>query len=489
MEQDRREFLKAAARVYAAARLGTAVAATAPPRRPDDLTALSLAEASALIRARKVSPVELTKACLTRIERLNSVLNAFITITADSALSQAREAEGEIHKGKWRGTMHGITVALKDIIDTAGARTTAGSALFKDRVPEQDAEVVRRLRAGGAVLLGKLNLHEFAYGGTSRTSYFGAVHNPWKRDHIAGGSSGGSGAAVAAGLCFGALGTDTGGSIRLPAAYCGIVGLKATYGRVSTRGVLPLAWSLDHVGPMTRTVADAATMLQVIAGYDPQESTSVQRPVPDYKRALRRSARSLRLGVPREYFTSLHADVESALNSALAALTKLTAGVHDVPFALRADDRTVIRAAEAYAYHSRNIAKTPELYQPEVLARIRAGADVSATAYIESKRRMEQMRRDMHGVFKSVDLLVMPTTPIPPIPLAEPPGEDDVRIRNAAPFNLYGFPAISVPCGFTRNELPVGLQIVAPPWGEESLLLVANTYEQSTDWHIRRPPL
>jgi aspartyl-tRNA(Asn)/glutamyl-tRNA(Gln) amidotransferase subunit A len=451
------------------------------------LTILSLVEAGELIRARKVSPVELTKACLARIERLNPVLNAFITITADSALARAREAEADIHNGKWRGPLHGVPVALKDIVDTLGVRTTAASALFKDRVPSQNAEVVSRLEAAGAVLLGKLNLHEFAYGGTSITSYFGAVHNPWKPDHIAGGSSGGSGAAVAAGLCFGALGTDTGGSIRLPAAYCGIVGVKATYGRVSTRGVLPLAWSLDHVGPMTRTVADAATMLQVIAGYDPQEPTSVPRPIPEYKTALRRSVNAFRLGVPREYFTALDPDIESAVNAAVAVLAKLTAGVRDVPFPVSADDRTVIRAAEAYAYHSRNVRETPELYQPEVLARIRAGADVSATAYIDSRRRMEQMRRDVDSAFRSVDVLVMPTTPIPPIPIAQPPGEDNVRIRNIAPFNLYGFPAISLPCGLTRNGLPVGLQIVAPPWGEEALLRLAHGYEQATDWHKRRP--
>jgi len=228
------------------------------------LSRLTLSEASQLVHARKISPVELTRACLGRIEQLNPKLNAFITVTADSALAEARAAEEEIHRGHWKGPLHGIPLALKDLLDTAAVRTTAASGLFKDRVPLEDAEVVRRLKAAGAVLLGKLNLQEFAYGGSSVVSYFGPVRNPWERDYCAGGSSAGSAAAVAAELCFGALGTDTGGSIRQPAGYCGIVGLKPTYGRVSTRGVIPLAWSLDHVGPMARTVKDVTLMLQVI---------------------------------------------------------------------------------------------------------------------------------------------------------------------------------------------------------------------------------
>jgi aspartyl-tRNA(Asn)/glutamyl-tRNA(Gln) amidotransferase subunit A len=455
----------------------------------DDLTALSLMEASALIRSRKVSPVELTQACLARIERLNPVLNAFITVTAEAARKEARDAEAEIQKGKWRGPLHGVPIALKDIIDTAGVRTTAASALLKDRAPEQDAEVVRRLKAAGAVLVGKLNLHEFAYGGTSITSHFGAVHNPWKPDYIAGGSSGGSGSAVAAGLCLAALGTDTGGSIRLPAAHCGIVGLKATYGRVSTRGVLPLSWSLDHVGPMTRTVADAAAVLQAIAGYDALEPTSADRPAPDYSAAFGGKASTLRVGVAREYFESLHPEVESAMSAALATLRTLTAGVQDVPFPVKADDRTAIRAAEAYAYHAASVAKSPGLYQPEVLARIRVGAAVSTVAYIEARRRMEQARRFVNDVFQKVDLLVTPTVAMPPTAIADTASDDAPRIRNVAPFNFYGYPAASLPCGFTKNGLPIGLQIVALPWGEESLLLAAKAYEKATDWHTRRPAL
>src|SRR5713101_4106459 len=262
----------------------------------DDLIRLSIREVADLVRKKKVSPVELTTACLARIDRANPALNAFITITADSALEQARMAESEVMRGKWRGPLHGVPIALKDLFDTAGVRTTAASGLFKDRIPAEDAEVVRRLQAAGAVLLGKTNMHEFAFGGSSIVSYFGAVHNPWELSHIAGGSSGGSAAALAAELCYGALGSDTAGSVRLPASICGIVGLKPTYGLVSIRGVIPLSWSLDHVGPMARTVADTGLLLQVIAGYDALETTSEEIKVPDYVQALRANVSAMRIG-------------------------------------------------------------------------------------------------------------------------------------------------------------------------------------------------
>src|SRR5579863_6703829 len=263
----------------------------------DDLARLSIREAADLVRKKKVSPVELTTACLARIDRFNPTLNAFITITSESALEQAREAEAEVNRGNWRGPLHGVPITLKDLFDTAGVRTTAGSAVFKDRIPAEDAEVVRRLKAAGAVLLGKTNMQEFAFGGSSIVSYFGAVHNPWELSHIAGGSSGGSAAAVAADLCYGALGSDTAGSVRIPASICGIVGLKPTYGLVSIRGVIPLSWSLDHVGPMARTVADTALLLQVIAGYDENDTTSEQMNVPDYSQSIGNKTSSLRIGV------------------------------------------------------------------------------------------------------------------------------------------------------------------------------------------------
>src|SRR5438309_490857 len=263
---------------------------------------MAISEISEQVRRRLISPVELTKDCLHKIEKLNPGLNAFITVTAESALAEARAAEAEIQASHWRGPLHGIPIALKDLIDTTGVKTTAASALFKDRVPSEDAEIVRHLKAAGAVFLGKHNLHEFAYGGSSVVSYFGAVHNPWNAEHIAGGSSGGSAAAVAAGLCYAAIGTDTAGSIREPAALCGCVGIKPTYGRVSARGVIPLSWSLDHIGPLTATVADAAVVLQAIAGYDPLDACSADVPVSDYASALGEGTKSLRIGVPRAHF-------------------------------------------------------------------------------------------------------------------------------------------------------------------------------------------
>src|SRR5205823_5020402 len=295
-----------------------------------EVTQLSLSEASELIRSRRISSVELMQACLSRIERLNGRLNAFITVTADSALSQARAAEGEIQRGNWKGPLHGMPIALKDLIDTAGVRTTAASGVFKDRIPTQDAAVVRRLKAAGAVLLGKLNLQEFAYGGSSAVSYFGPVHNPWDLAYSPGGSSGGSAAAVAARLCYAAIGTDTGGSIRQPASYCGIVGLKPTYGRVSTSGVVPLSWSLDHVGPITRTVKDAMLVLQVIAGYDPHDTSSMDAPVPDCASAINGPTSSLGLGIPRGFFyDELDPEIQAAMEGAFAVLKTLTASQHD----------------------------------------------------------------------------------------------------------------------------------------------------------------
>lgn len=459
-----------------------------------DATRLSITEASRLIRDRKVSPVELTQSCLKRIERLNPKLNAFITVTAESALAQAREAESEIKGGHWRGPLHGIPIALKDLFDTAGVRTTAASGLFKDRVPVQDAEIVRRLKDAGAVLLGKLNMHEFAYGGSSVISYYGPVHNPWSLDHMAGGSSSGSAVALAAGLCYGSVGSDTGGSIRQPSAYCGTVGLKPTYGRVSTRGVVPLSWLYDHVGPMTRSVADAATMLQVLAGFDPEDSNSGDQPVPDYTAALRQNG-PLRVGVPRAYFyEGLHPDIESTMNAALAMIGKLAASVRDIE--MPASNDTTILRAEAYAYHAENAKKSPELYQPETLKRIRAGEDVTTATYIQARQQVDQYRRAIRKVFETVDLLVTPTTPVPPFTISELLADMDslrtkeiLSLRNTRPFNILGLPSISVPCGFTKSGLPIGMQISGAPWAEANVLRLAHAYEQQTDWHTRRPKL
>ena len=464
-----------------------------------DLTSLSLSEASELVRRRRVSPVELTRACLARIEQLNPVLNAFITISGELALAQARAAETDIQRGKWRGPLHGMPIALKDLFDTEGIKTTAGSALYKDRVPTQDAEVVRRLKAVGAVIVGKTNMVEFAYGANATVSYFGAVHNPWNLERNPGGSSSGSAAAVSARLCYGALGSDTAGSVRIPASVCGIVGLKPTFGLVSNRGVIPLSWSCDHVGPLTRTVEDNALMLQVIAGYDPDDTSSVRMNVPQYQSALRRSTSAVRVGVPRDFFfDDLDPDVAAAVKNALAVLEKITAGVKDValPSPAREQEsvRTAVRAAEAYVYHREAVTRTPELYQPETLVRVRTGAEVTTQAYIQGRIDLARARRVIEQTFDTVDVLVTPATPLPPPTIAELSTDVSTSlrlggpfIRNTSLFNVYGIPAVSVPCGFTASGLPIGLQISGPNGGEAVVLQVAAAYERATDWHKRLP--
>jgi aspartyl-tRNA(Asn)/glutamyl-tRNA(Gln) amidotransferase subunit A len=455
----------------------------------------SILELSESIRLRTISPVELTRECLARIEKFDPLLNAFVTVTAESALAQAGAAEKEILHGKWRGPLHGIPIGLKDLMDVAGVPTTAASALFKERVPSEDAAVVHRLKAAGAVLLGKQNLHEFAFGGSSVISYFGEVHNPWHVTRIAGGSSGGSAAAVAACLGYAAIGTDTGGSVREPAAFCGIVGLKPTYGRVSTRGVIPLSWSLDHVGPLTRTVSDAALVLQAIAGHDSADIASSNVPVPDYLLSMRQSSKALRVGVAQSYFfEDIDPEVGRAVSEAVSELRKITSEVREVSTPVNSDSRLL--TAEAYAYHAEYVAKSPKLYQPETLRRIRTGAKVGTPEYIRLHRAMEESRRSIEDLFKSVDLVVTPTVPVsaPTIAtLREDPGtlrsREILMLRNTRPINTWGVPAVSVPCGFTVDGLPIGLQIIGPPWREDWVLQLAYAYEQATEWHNCCPDL
>ena len=454
----------------------------------------SISELGQRLRRREVSPVEITRACLERIEQRNPALNAFITVTAESALAEARAAEAEIGRGEWRGPLHGVPVALKDLIDTANVRTTAASAVYQDRVPDRDAEVVRRLREAGAVIVGKNNLHEFAYGASSLVSFFGDVHNPWDVGRIVGGSSGGSAAAVSAGLAYAAIGTDTAGSIRGPAALCGCVGLKPTYGRVSRRGVIPLSTSLDHVGPLASTSADAAIVLRAIAGYDAGDITSCDVPVADYAGALREDARDLRVGVARDYFFGdLDPEVAAAMEHALNGIATLVAEMKEVRLQVPTD-RT-LQAAEAYAYHAANVAASPDLYQPETVRRIRSGEKVTAAEYIERRRELEAARRSIGAVFADVDVLVTPTTPMPALSIADLRVNPDALrpaelklLRNTRPFNVWGLPAISVPCGFTQSGLPIGLQIAGPHWREDLVLRLAHAYEQATAWHKRRCP-
>ena len=484
---DRREFLGTGAVAAAAYALsGPAFAQAADP------TTLSIAEAQRLIRSGALSPLELAEAYLERIGRFDARLNAFVTVTGDRAVARARALEAELARGRWRGPLHGIPIALKDNIDTIGVLTTAASAVYADRVPDEDAEVVTRLEAAGAVIVGKLNMHEFAYGGTSAFTHTGPVRNPWDVDRIPGGSSGGSGAAVAARLCAGALGTDTGGSVRIPAAHCGIAGLKPTYGLASIRGIVPLSVSLDHVGPMCRTVADTALLLQALAGYDPRGIASIRAEVPDYGTALLRRTSSLRLGVPRTpYFDDLDPQIAEAVERALGVLNDLTASTRDVELPALPQARPV--AVESYAYHADLLDENRELYEASTLARIEPGAEVPATEYAEALYQLKLVRKAIARVFDDVDLLVTPTLPILPVTIEaarESPLEATrILIRNTAPFNSYGTPAITVPCGFSREGLPIGLQICGRALGEVDVLALAHAYEQATDWHERTPPL
>ena len=464
-----------------------------------DPATLTLKQASDRLGARDLSPVELTEACLARIERYDRQINAFITVTRDQALATAREAEAEIRSGRRRGPLHGVPIALKDNIDTAGVLTTAASGVFKDRIPAGDAEVVVRLKRAGAVILGKLNLHEFALGGTSAVTYYGPVRNPWAMDRVAGGSSGGSAAAVAAGMCCGALGTDTGGSIRIPASLCGIVGLKPTYGRVSNRGVIPMAWTLDHVGPMCRTVEDATLMLAAIAGYDPLDPASVDVPVPDLTSAAGSRVAGLRVGVARRpFFDNLDPEVAKAVEAAIGVLRGMTAEVVDVEVP-PAGNIAEVWNAEIYAYHEPWITKTPELYQPATRSVIQGAARTGAVTYANARRHVEAVRREVRRVFTTVDVLITPTqrgvaqliAPAPPPPggRGAAPAPGGGGLINTAAFDIYGLPTISVPCGFSASGLPIGLQISGNHFAESTVLALAHAYERATAWHTRRPPL
>lgn len=456
------------------------------------LPLLDLATVSQAVQKKEVSPVELTEASLARIEALNSSLNAFITVTAESALEEARAAEKEIGRGEWRGPLHGIPLAIKDLAETAGVRTTAASAVLEHYVPSEDAEVVRRLRKAGAILMGKLNLHEFAYGGSGMIGHFGPARNPWNTAHITGGSSSGSAAAVASGMCYGAIGTDTAGSIRLPAAYCGITGLKPTYGLVSTRGIIPLSWSLDHAGPMARSAADAALILQAIAHYDPRDFYCQKFPPVYYPSAIEEKSSGLRLGKPRDFWKQVDKEIERAVSAAIVALGKITAGVEEIDISTDVD-RTVVRC-EPYAYHQKHLPAHEHQYHPETLRRIRSGADVTATQYAQAYRDLLRHRREILQVFEHVDLIVTPTAPVNPPSFAELEAAPDnlrprelLMLRNTRPFNVFGLPSISIPCGFSKAGLPIGLQITGAPGAEGTVLALAHAYQKQTDWHKKRP--
>jgi aspartyl-tRNA(Asn)/glutamyl-tRNA(Gln) amidotransferase subunit A len=471
------------------------IAAFAPRLRAavEDLAALSLTEASVRIRARTVTPSQLTEAGLGRIATFNPKLNCYITVLREQALAAARELDAEQRSGKLRSALHGIPIGLKDNIDTAGVRTTAASAVFDDRVPDTDAEIARRLKAAGAICVGKTNLHEFAMGGTSATSYYGPVRNPWALDRNPGGSSGGSAAAVSADLCFGALGTDTGGSIRTPASFCSVVGLKPTYGLVSIRGIIPLTLSLDHCGPIVRSVEDAALMLNVLAGYDKLDIASVEHAKEDYVAAMQQPVSGLRLGIPRApYFDLLDSDVGKAVEDAIQLLAKMTKGAKDVSLP---SIRDIALGGESFAYHEEYYSRGAGRYQIPTRRALQNGGNLKAAEYIRGRWKLELLRRTIDDAFSDFDLVVLPTRRRTPrkidaaIKREESDKPRNPELENTGQFNVYGIPAISVPCGFTSAGLPVGLMIAGPRFSEGRVLALAAAYQRATEWHKRQPPL
>ena len=459
-----------------------------------DFTYATIAELAPRLAAREVSPVELAESILDRIARYDGTLNSYITVTADAALDAARQAETEIAAGDYRGPLHGIPVAVKDLFATRGVRTTAGSLLFADWRPDYDATVVARLAAAGAVLLGKTNMHELAYGTKSDNPHFGPVRNPWDTTCHPGGSSGGSAAAVAAGLAVAALGSDTGASIRQPASCCGIVGLKPTFGRVSKHGAVPLAWSMDHAGPMTQSAMDAALMLQAIAGHDPLDPTTVERPVPDYTADIDAGIEGFRIGVARDYFfDDCDELVEFTVGDAASVFRGLGAAVEDVALAGMPESRaasTLIISVEAAARFGRDVRQRPEAFSDSIREAIEMGAFYSAEHYLLAQRARTRISAETSRAFAAFDAVIMPTQPVLAGPISDdPPGHGSLRWRNTEHFDLTGLPAISVPCGYSREGLPVGLQIAGKAFDEATVLRIAHAYEKATAWSDRRPPL
>jgi len=464
--------------------------AAAKPIGPPEFWTLT--EAAAALRRRAISSEELTRLCLNRIHRIDPALNAFITLTEESALAQARACDQRLAKRPGDvSPLFGIPIALKDNIDTAHLRTTAASKVFFDRIPDTDAEVTARLKAAGTVLLGKLNLDEMAFEGVGTTSCFGPVHNPWNLDRITGGSSAGSAAALAAGLCYGSVGSDDGGSVRIPAAYCGITGFKTSYGRVSTRGVIPSAYSLDTIGPITRSAADAALMLQVLAGFDPLDAITAAAPVPDYLAGMNETLSGLRLGIARDYFfEALDPEVSAATETAIQLLRSRFRSVRDVTLPRFRFVPNGSYDVELLHFQQPFLEKSPELYHPWSLRQLKGLQSTTTLAYVETLKRLRDCRRDIRRVFEDVDVIVMPTKRDLAPTIRETVDETYQRAAsNTSAFNRFGTPAISIPCGFSRSGLPIGLQITGPAFGEGRVLAVAHAWQQLTDWHRRHSSL
>ena len=460
------------------------------------LTDLMISEAGDLLARKEISPVELTQAHLERIEKLDPLLNCFITRTPEAALQRARRAEDELLRGERKGPLHGIPFGLKDLYETRGVRTTCGSLFWADYIPEADASVVEKIYQAGAVNLGKLNMHEIALGLTNVNPHYGACRNPWDLDRVPGGSSGGSAAALAAGLCLASLGSDTGGSIRVPAALCGVVGLKPTYGRVSLRGVFPLSWNLDHAGPMARSVRDVAILLQVIAGYDPADPVSVNAPVDDYQEGLEKGVAGWNIALADDQYVEANTapEVLEAVRQAARVFGDQGARVSRITlpgFLEAAKANGLMVVSDAAAVHRERLAQQPEKFGADIRQRLETGKAYSSTEYILARQAQVELRRAFERIFNDYDILLTPATPMPAPPIQGQDALEQARLltRFTAPFNLTGLPAISVPCGFTHQGLPIGLQIVAAPWAEAAILQAAHAFEQGTDWHRRRPVL
>ena len=446
-----------------------------------DTTSLTITQ---VLGDQEIRP-ELTQACNRQIERLNPTINAFITVIPPSPNSKPAQ-----------GRLSGIPIAVKDLYETAGIRTTAGSLFFKDYIPDQDAVVVGKLKEAGADIIGKTSTHEIALGVTNINPHYGSPRNPWDTTRITGGSSGGSAAAVATGMCMAALGSDTGGSIRIPASLCGVVGLKPTYGRVSLRGVFPLSWNLDHAGPLTRSVKDAALLLQVIAGYDEDDPASIDIPVDDYLKDIDSGVEGWRFALATGKFIEVSdPEVLAALREAARVFENLGAEIHEVDSswlyeAALANGQIV--QADGAAYHRERLEQQPELFGADVRGRLESGRDLSSGAYILARRKQVEVRRRCEQFFRRYDALLLPSTPIPALPIDDienSASQAPALTRFTAPFNLAGIPALSIPCGFTREKLPIGLQIVSGPWQETRVLQAGHAYELATDWHKRKPNL
>lgn len=467
----------------------------------EEICYLPISNLSHLIKNREVSPIEVVDAFLTRIERLEPKINSFITILFDQAREEGKKAEKEIQKGIYLSPLHGIPYGLKDIFYVKGIKNTSGLKIFDNFIPAFDSTIAYRLKKAGAILLGKLNLHPLAYGVTGENEEYGNMHNPWNIDLVPGGSSGGNASAIASGECPFAIGSDTGGSIRIPSALCGIVGLKPTYGRISRYGMTALSWSQDHPGPMARTVDECAIIMNVLAGYDPMDPNTSKKEVPNYFEALKIDIKGIRVGLIKEILKApIELVVKEAFLKAIDHLNKLGAIIseiswpiyhHSIPIA------SIIQMVEATAYHSELIRKDGTKIYPPVRIRLEAGIFISATEYVQAQRARTLFFRESMKLFEKIDLLVTPTVPITAFPF----GKTFLLINDqkfnvisllthfTRPFNLNGFPAISIPCGFSNKDLPIGLQIIGRPFDESTVLRAGYTFEQSTEWHLRRPPI